>query len=269
MGLRGKLDKGAPQRAAMLRPLMLPDEEIVVYDIATLDTNPRVRMDFVATQRALYLVDSETRRPSRFPYEEVASVLWGGTTPGFGGRFWVSLHDGRQIPSTMKRGDLGLGAYVKERVDAQVVFSRRVEREPGRGARFDYRRFSEGGVYGWNVAPDEGLDLDDPGWDAWARQTMVAMKQEADAVAVDPGSVGAFHAGWKDDGTGAMFVPKGDGGFICRLDDPDNDDLITHMLMEAAWDELAAAHGQLPLFGGGRVSFMPITWHPALPTSAP
>lgn len=250
----------------MLDPLMYGDEEIVVYDIATLDTDPRIRLDLIATHRALYVVDSKSRQPTRIPYEAMASLLWGGNTLGWRGRFWVRFHDGNQLGTTMKRGDLGLGDYVQERFDALNLYSRHVTREDGRGATLNYRRFSERGNWGWNVAPDDEVRLDDPDIDNWVREQMRTLLPEAQAAAAAAGSNGIFHAAWKDDGTGALFTPTRDGRFRCALDNPsDGDDTMTHIVMDAAWDELVVAHGQPAMFKASKPTFVTITWDPPLP----
>lgn len=261
----GWLENSAWKRIdRIVGPAMRPAETVVDFDIASLDTNPRIRIDFVATNRALYVVDSASRECTRIAYEDIQAVMWGGESRLWRGRFWVTLNNGQQIPTTMKRGFRTVGTYVEQRVKELVLFSRHVERETGKGAQFDYRRFSEFGEPAWNVAPDEGVDLNDPYWDAWIRDVMVTMKSEADRVS--GAERRTFHASWNQDGSGATYIRDGDR-FICVLDNLDDDDAYTHMLMEAGWDAIEIAHGNAPPYSGRR-AVIEIEWEPPLPRAS-
>lgn len=188
---------------------MAPGEEIVDFDIATSDLNPRIRVDLIATTRALYLFDSHSRQTTRMPYESIADVFWGGDAIGWKGRLILKTPSGGSVMLTMKRGNRGVGEIVERKVAEQTLFERHVPFEGAQGATFRYRRFGEGRPPGWQVVPDQGIDLDDPRVEVWAGETMRELKTEADAAmpAFQPGDPFVRHVALIKNGMGANVPP--------------------------------------------------------------
>lgn len=194
----GFLERKAIERARRrLAPLMAPDEENLDFDIATSDLNPRIRVDLIATTRALYLFDSYSRQTTRLPYESIADVFWGGDAIGWKGRLILKTPTGGGFILTMKRGYRNVGEIVECKVADQTLSERHVLFEGSQGATFRYRRFGEGQPPGWQVVPDQGVELDHPPAEAWAGETMRKLKIEADAAVppFQPGDPFVRHVG--------------------------------------------------------------------------
>lgn len=174
------LERSAFQRAERtLRPLMKDGERLLDFDIATSDTDPRVRVDFMASDRALYCVDSQTRKPYRFPYEVIKSVFWEPDNPAWKNRFFVTFHDGQRMLTTVKRGQRGLGYLVKQKVEACIQFKRHLPfQQDGKGATFSFRPLREDGEAMWDVLPDVGLDLPEADMDRLMKKGIEYLNRE-------------------------------------------------------------------------------------------
>jgi hypothetical protein len=162
---REVLDRGAKRRIRRrFGSLMRPDEEIVDYDMATLlSDQTRERIDFVATDRALYIFRSRLRHKQRFAYQQMDQVVWDPGSPGLSNRFFVKLLANSGFDVTMKRPPTGLAAYVEQRVsevDRPVLLERRLPLEDdGRGVTFSYQLISDTDDYAWRMKPDPDLKV--------------------------------------------------------------------------------------------------------------
>lgn len=165
-----RLERSALKRAtARLTHL---GETVLDFDIATLDMDRTVRLDLLATDRALYLVDSRRNQPARIPYESIASVFWDPANPLWRNRFFVQFFDGQSLHTTIKRGTRQLGAIVRDAVANLTVEERHIQRADGHGATFSRRPIAEGGDLVWWLSRwDQGTEPDDE-LVSWARSVL-------------------------------------------------------------------------------------------------
>jgi hypothetical protein len=178
LGLASRLDRKARERASeRLRGVMRVDETVLDYDTASSDESPSDRVDLVATERALYLFFARTSDIARIPYEEILSIFWGGTSVGWGGRFFVTTKSNQYL-MTMKRGYRSVGDIVERAVSERVLIERHIERPSGGGATFVYRPFKEGGDPWWSVKPDDGSSFEDQTFSAWVKTTTESLNAE-------------------------------------------------------------------------------------------
>lgn len=224
MGLVARLDRKARERAEQrLVHLMRVDETVLDYDVASLDDSPRDRVDFVATERALYAFFARTSDTARIPYDEILSVFWGGTSVGWGGRFFITTTPGQRLMTTMKRGYRSVGEIVERAVAQRKLMERHVDRPGGGGATFVYRPFREGGEPSWNVNADDGSSSEDPKFNDWAKRTTESLNAEIEA---NPLPV-------RTDLPFAKYVPKLATFYLKR---PENGNHSWSWVMESAED---------------------------------
>lgn len=173
------LERRAMARAERdLAPVLSPGEHLLDFDIGTLDRNPRTRLHFAATDKALYIAEPAAGELARFPYERIAAVSWDPTNPFWRNRFFIHLTDGQQLHSTIKN-PRNLPAIVKERVEACVLLEKHVARgRKGKGAVFQYRPLNEDGELYWRIKFDEGVNGDDPTVQEWAQQVIDDLRSE-------------------------------------------------------------------------------------------
>jgi hypothetical protein len=161
-GLRAFLDRGARKRIKRtFGALMLPGEEVVDYDMGTLDDDPtRERIDFVATERALYIFRSKSLRKGRIPYQQITEVSWEPDNPLWKNRLLWKEVGGHAYSVKMNRSPTGLAAYVKQRVsevERPVLLERHVlVDDEGHGLTLRYQLISDTDDYAWLIDPDPG-----------------------------------------------------------------------------------------------------------------
>lgn len=120
----------------------------------------------VATDLALHLPG-----PLRVPYEEIDRAVWDEH-----GLLTVLTTDGRRHHARVAQ-PRSVPEALRERVNATIVVSKRVEL-PGRGGvRLVARRKPGGEVLGWTFIYDEGLDPEDPGLRALAEQALEGVRR--------------------------------------------------------------------------------------------
>lgn len=210
LGLANRLDRKARERAERrFAHLMRVDETVLDYDCASLDESPRDRVDFVATERALYVFFARTRDMARIPYEEIVSVFWGGTSLGYRGRFFITTSPGQRLLTTMKRGYRSVGEIVERAVAQRTVIERHVARPAGGGATFVYRPFKEGGEPSWHVKADDGFSFEDPNFNEWAKRTSDSLNGEIEANPIPVRTATPF----------AKYVPRLATFYLTRRDD--------------------------------------------------
>jgi hypothetical protein len=135
------LERRAMARAERdLAHVLSPGERLLDFEIGTIDSNPRIRLHFAATDKALYIAQPAAGELARFPYERIAAVAWDSTNPFWRNRFLIHLTDGQQLLSTIKNPRT-LPAIVKERVEGCALLERHVARgRKGKGAFFNTGR---------------------------------------------------------------------------------------------------------------------------------
>jgi hypothetical protein len=122
----------------------------------------------VATERALLTVDGRTgwTDVEHAQWYDDEQVLQVDPLPGFGTTVRLALTEPGRLPET-----------VRERVMASIVVSRRVPL-PGGSARVVARRSAGSDELVWQVVPDGGTDLDDPGVREQVELVLARMQDE-------------------------------------------------------------------------------------------
>jgi hypothetical protein len=166
-----------------IKPYARADEHVLDFDVGK-DGLEGMRLDLVATDRALYVLPKRKPWIRRIPYEEIATDLEWTERPGL--RDWylilnpTPLHDGSPEPLfvTVKE-PRALVDLVRSRVAAEVLFEKHISYGSDIGATYRYRPWKEGNGPIWEVAPDPGFDpATDPGWDSRWRATIEDLKDE-------------------------------------------------------------------------------------------
>jgi hypothetical protein len=113
----------------------------------------------VGTTRALHVAD-DSGTLARHGWDQVAQAAWSETAS----MLQVSWADGRR-PLVLEMADSPgfLPEVVRERVEASVVLSRRIEVSGRRGVRVAVRREAPGTPLSTQVVADRGVDLTEPG----------------------------------------------------------------------------------------------------------
>lgn len=144
------------------------------------------RLGLVATNRALYIVDSSGgRKPGRLPYEAISKVAGGDGDFMFPRHLIVHLLEGGNFTAELQPGSGSIVKTVKERLASRIVSERRVEYSEAGGATFTYRTVREGAEPEWVFSLDRSLDLDDAAVKGWATEAFEAVKAERAALGVD------------------------------------------------------------------------------------
>ena len=112
----------------------------------------------VATTRALHVVES-IGESERHGWDQVAGAVWSGTASMLQVT-WVD--ESRQLQVELAADAGFLPEVIRERVEASVVISRRIEVSGRRGVRVAVRRAAPGAELSTQVVADHGVDLADP-----------------------------------------------------------------------------------------------------------
>jgi hypothetical protein len=112
----------------------------------------------VATTRALHVVES-TGESERHGWDQVAGAVWSGTASMLQVT-WVD--ESRQLQVELAADAGFLPEVIRERVEASVVISRRIEVSGRRGVRVAVRRSAPGAELSTQVVADRGVDLAEP-----------------------------------------------------------------------------------------------------------
>ena len=112
----------------------------------------------VGTTRALHVVDS-AGADERHGWDRVAAAVWSDTASMLQVT-WVDSR--RQLVVELEGAPGYLPEVIRERVEASVVISRRLDVTGRRGVRVAIRREAPGAELSTQVVADRGVDLTDP-----------------------------------------------------------------------------------------------------------
>ena len=129
------------------------------------------------TRDAFYVASGEETR--RVPWEKVEAADWDRDTDTFRLSEVGTWGEQRPVHTAVLADPGRLLELVRERVTASVVLQRHVSIDGRRGLRVIARRAPAGigGVH-WIYEYDEGVDPDEPGVQAMARETLESMRRE-------------------------------------------------------------------------------------------
>lgn len=112
----------------------------------------------VGTTRALHIVRA-AGSDERHGWDQVATATWSDTAS----MLQVTFADGQRTVAVEFAGSPGyLPEVVRERVEASVVLTRRIEVTGRRGVRVAVRREAPGAALSTQIVADRGVDVTDP-----------------------------------------------------------------------------------------------------------
>jgi hypothetical protein len=128
----------------------------------------------VATTRGLHLVDP-AGASERHGWDRVAAAVWSDTAS----MLQVTWVDSRRQLLLEFAGSPGfLPEVIRERVEASVVISRRIDAGGRRGVRVAVRREGPGAELSMQVVADRGVDLSDPGLAARVEVELADLREQ-------------------------------------------------------------------------------------------
>jgi hypothetical protein len=128
----------------------------------------------VGTTRALHVVDADGRG-ERHGWDRVAAAVWSDTAEMLQVT-WVDAQP--QLVLDFADGPGFLPEVIRERVEASVVLSRRIEAGGRRGIRVAIRRESPGAELSTQVIADRGVDVSEPGLAARVAAELADLREQ-------------------------------------------------------------------------------------------
>jgi hypothetical protein len=129
----------------------------------------------VGTTRALHVVAPDGA-VERHGWDRVAAAAWSDTASMLQVT-WVDAQP--QLVLEFADGPGFLPEVVRERVEASVVISRRIETGGRRGVRVAIRREAPGAELSTQVVADRGVDLTEPGLAARVAAELADLREQA------------------------------------------------------------------------------------------